>query len=75
MKNLFLVMILFTLTGCASDPARLQALLDKLEFDDDEGGCVRLETNVGLMAVFGSGGTQITYKKSKPTATGPAPDC
>lgn len=77
MKKLSIAVLLaVTLTGCATDPARLQALLDRLEFEDDEGGCVRLETNIGLMAgLIGGGDTKMIYKKSKPTPTNPAPDC
>ena len=67
------MIILFALTGCSTNPDRLNALLDRLEFEEDEQGCVRLHGNVDLNPwPMVSTAATLDYRKVK----GPeAPQC
>lgn len=78
------VAFLVLMTGCASNDAR--SLLDRIEFDDDEVGCARMQGNADLGGFLGVGSTSasLTVIKRKSVYTDAAgnqvtvddlPDC
>jgi hypothetical protein len=65
------ILVVSLLSGCQSAPDA-KGLLDRLDFEDGEAGCVRLSGDVSL----GAGSADLVYKKSKPAAPGlPVPEC
>lgn len=59
--------ILLFLTSCgASSVASMEKLLDRLEFEDDEQGCVRLEATLDLNPIpLVNSTAKVMYKKQK----------
>jgi len=60
------LLFLLMLTGCASTSDNLSALFDRLEFGEDEVGCLRIQTTIDLNPniIFNSN-TQVMYRKQK----------
>lgn len=57
-----------SLVACASDQNRFQELLNKLEFDEDEVGCVSMYTQLDLNPVpLINSNTGVYYAKEKNT--------
>jgi hypothetical protein len=78
MKRLMLCgALMVSLCACASNdganPEDVNELLQALQFDDDETGCVRIDGAVDLdPGLVGSASMNVTYKKEKGDN---APDC
>ena len=76
--KIFSVSIIFLLSGCASDGGK--SLLDRIEFDDDEYGCARVQGQVKMSGnPFAGADAQLLVVKKKdnpnPESDSPAPDC
>jgi len=66
MKKIILIMICPRLLACASTDQNAKSLLDRLEFDDDETGCVRLTANLDLNPMpFITSNATLVYRKQK----------
>lgn len=67
MKYSIQLALLFLLTSCgASSVASLEKALDRLDFDDDEQGCLRLEATFDLNPIpLVTSNAEIMYKKQK----------
>ena len=69
MKLLSLIIILLSFSGCSSTEANAKALLDRLEFGEDEEGCIRLEAQIDLNPFpLVTSNASLTYKKQKGTS-------
>jgi len=60
------LLTLLILTSCASTQDNAQSLLDRLEFGDDEQGCVTLEGNFDINPIpLITTNVRLVYKKVK----------
>jgi hypothetical protein len=65
-----------TITGCASTQDNAKSLVDRLEFGENEAGCVEIRATVDLNPVpMITSNASVIYKKSKPLPQQPAPEC
>jgi len=65
MKTLALISLLL-LTSCASTQDNAQSLLDRLEFGDDEFGCLTLDATIDLNPLpLITSNARMVYKKVK----------
>jgi len=76
--KIVVVLLVILLSGCASSDAR--SLLDRIEFDDDEWGCARVQGQIKTSPLpIGGASAQITVvkKKGNPNADSDenSPDC
>ena len=75
-KIIFLLAGIVFLTGCANNAERTQAFLDRLEFGDDETGCIRVQSDLKLGGnPFLGSDTNVAYHKRKAAEGEQAPQC
>lgn len=61
----YLVLLVF-LASCSGTDQSVKNLLDRLEFDEDESGCLRLTANVDLNPIpLITSNATLVYKKQK----------
>lgn len=73
MRKLILMALLAFLAACSSTGENAQGLVQQLEFEEGEEGCVRIQAQVDLNPVpLVSSNAQLTYVKRTSEA---APDC
>jgi hypothetical protein len=66
MRNITLVSLLFLASCTSSGSDNAKSLLDRLEFDEDETGCVRIQSDLKLGGnPFVGNDTSLVYHKSK----------
>jgi len=64
--KLIALLTIISLTSCASTQDNAQSLLDRLEFGDDEQGCVTLEGNFDINPIpLLTTNVRLVYKKVK----------
>lgn len=75
-KPASLIFLAITLTSCASSSENAKTLIDRLEFNPDESGCIDIRAQVDLnpAPIFSSNATVI-YKKSKSVEGFSPPEC
>jgi len=73
MKPLALLPILLSIASCSSTGETAKTLIEQLQFEEGEEGCIRLQAEIDLNPVpFITTNAQLIYKKS--TGEG-SPDC
>ena len=66
MKRLILLTLSILLVSCTSTQENAQTLLDRLEFGEDEQGCVTLEAQIDLNPLpLITSNARMVYKKVK----------
>ena len=69
---IMLVLIVFLMTGCATD----RSLLDRVEFDEDECGCARVQGQAKMSGnPFAGADAQVLVQKIKACEGQETPEC